>query len=483
MPIQTPNACHHLVARPGCACCTAEVRAITRRVNVDLSRRGFIAGATSSVALLGLSAYSGAKAQVPTNATLFTNARLFDGVELNTREGVSVLVADGMIADVVQGEITPPEGATVIDAAGRTLMPGLIDGHWHSMMASLPMMAMLSIDAADIHFAAAGQAERTLMRGFTTVRDMGGPSFALKRAIDGGIVAGPRIFPSGALVSQTSGHGDFRMIWELPREGGERTHSELVGASRLANGRAEVLEAVREQLMQGASHIKIVAGGGASSNYDPIDVREFLPEEIEAAVLAAGDWNTYVAAHVYTPEGIQRCLKAGVRSIEHGHLADEDTVKMIADMGAVWSLQPLNEGLSDTATSSELRISKLRILWAGTDTAYELALKHKVVTGWGTDILFDAAATEQQGKLLAYMTRWYTPAQALKLATSDNAFILNMSGPRNPYPGALGVIQKGAHADMLLVDGDPTENLDIVSDPDKNFRVIMKAGKVFKNTL
>ncbi len=478
------NRCSHIVARPGCACCSTEVRTITRRIDHDLSRRGFTAGLTASVAMLGISAYTPVQAQsAPQTVTLFTNVRLFDGLSLTTTEGVSVLVIDGIIADVVQGQLSAPDGATVIDGGGRTLMPGLIDAHWHTMLASLPISTMLTADAGDIHFAAASQAERTLMRGFTTVRDAGGPSFPLKRAIDSGTVAGPRIYPSGAMISQTSGHGDFRSLWELPRVGGTPQRAEMLGAARVADGRDAVLQATREQLMQGASQIKIVAGGGASSYYDPLDVLQFLPEEIEAAVLAAEDWGTYVLAHVYTPKGIQRCLKAGVKSIEHGQLTDEDTVKMIADKGAVWSLQPFVEELANVTNATEQRLAKTQVLWGGTDTAYLLATKHDVLTGWGSDILFDAAATEKQGAILAYLKRWYTPAQALKQATSDNAFILNLSGPRNPYPGVLGIIQKGAHADMLLVDGDPTQNLDLVSDPDTNFKVIMKAGTVYKNTL
>jgi imidazolonepropionase-like amidohydrolase len=481
--IDPVTKCSHVVARPGCACCSAEVRAITRRLNTDLSRRGFIAGTTASVALLGLSAYSGAEAQTAEGpATLFTNARLFDGMNLNTREGMSVLVQGGLIVDVVQGPITPPDGATVIDAGGRTLMPGLIDAHWHTMMAALPISSLLTQDPGDIHLSAAVQAERTLMRGFTTVRDLAGPSFALKRAIDAGSVAGPRIYPCGAMISQTSGHGDFRNLWELPGGTGNLSRAEQLGAAALADGRDAVLRATREQLMRGASQIKIVAGGGVSSAFDPLDVTEFLFEEIEAAVLAAADWGTYVCAHVYTPTGIQRCLKAGVKSIEHGQLADEDSVKMMADTGAVWSIQPFVEALASSGLTPEM-VSKARVMWDGTDTAYQLAIKHGVPTGWGSDILFDAKATEEQGKNLSYMSRWYTPAQALKQATADNAFILGMSGPRNPYPGALGVVAKGAHADMLLVDGDPTEDLSLVADPDRNFRIIMKGGEVFKNTL
>lgn len=481
---QSDPRCSHIVARPGCACCSQEIRTITHRVNADLSRRGFLSGAASAVTMLGLAAYADpAKAQEGGNpAILFQNARLFDGLEPNTREGVSVLVQDGMIADVVQGAIAAPEGATVIDAGGRTLIPGLIDAHWHAMLAATPLPVMLTAAEGDIHLMATAEARRTLMRGFTTVRDAGGPAFPLKRAIDSGIVDGPRIFPSGAMISQTSGHGDFRSIWELPGYEGKLSRADVLGAAALADGRDAVLKATREQLMLGASQVKIVAGGGASSVYDLIDVMQFLPEEIEAAVLAAADWGTYVIAHVYTAEGIKRCIRSGVRSIEHGNIADEEAVKMMADAGTVWSLQPLVQENANP-TNDPVRLAKQMIVWEGTDTAYKLAQQYKILTGFGTDVLFDAPAATRQGKVLAYMKRWYTPAQALKQATADNAAILAMSGPRNPYPGKLGVIQKGAYADMLLVEGDPTENLDLVADAETNFKIIMKAGKIYKNTL
>lgn len=474
--------CDHVVARPSCSCCTAEVRSITRRVEHDLSRRGFMGG---SAATLGLAAYAGpAAAQTGPRHVLFTNARLFDGLEPSTRPGVSLLVEGDRIAQIVQGPITPPEGTLVIDAAGRTLMPGLIDAHWHTMLAAMTVARMLTAEAGDIHLAAAGQARRTLMRGFTTVRDMGGPAFALKRAIDQGLVEGPRIYPSGAIISQTSGHGDFRNVWELPSRGGALTRAETLGAASLADGRDAVLRATREQLMLGASQIKLVAGGGVASIYDPIDVTQFLPEELEAAVRAAADWGTYVGAHVYTPTGMRRCIEAGVKSIEHGQLADEDTVRLMADHGVVWSLQPFIEELNpNTADLTPLMVSKWQAVWGGTDTAYRLAQQYRVPVAFGTDFLFDPRIAEFQGRWLAAMRRWYTPSQALKMATADNAAILRLSGARNPYPHALGVAQAGAYADLLLVQGDPTENLDLVADPDANFRLIMKGGRIYKNSL
>lgn len=480
MPFDPIPRCAHLVARPGCACCSAEVRAVTARVEAGLSRRGFLAGTTASVGLLGLEAYALEAPARDGRAVLFRNVRLFDGLGPNTRPGVSVLVVGDRIAEIAGGELAPPDGARVIEGAGRTLMPGLIDAHWHCMMASLPIARLMTMEEGDIHLAAAAQAERTLMRGFTSVRDLGGPAFPLKRAIDAGIVAGPRIWPCGAMISQTSGHADFRMLWELPG-GGAPSRAEATGMAAVADGRAAVLRATREQLMRGASQIKIAAGGGASSPYDPIDTTQFLTEEIEAAVRAAADWGTYVCAHVYTPTGIRRCLEAGVRSIEHGQLADEDAVKRMADGGAVWSLQPFVEALSSERGRTEQQLAKIRQVWEGTDAAYALAIKHGVPLGFGSDILFDAQAAEGQGANLAYLRRWFTPAQALKQATADNAFILGLSGPRNPYPGRIGVVARGAWADLLLVEGDPTENLSLVADPDANFSVIMKGGVIHKD--
>jgi imidazolonepropionase-like amidohydrolase len=488
MPFLTINKCNHVVARPSCACCTAEVRSMTSRVNRDLSRRGFVAGMTAAVTSIGLpnlalaqtSVVSGAKAP----PTLFTNVNLFDGIDLNLHRGVSVLVDGDRIVSIDTGDATAPDGATVIDGGGRTLMPGLIDVHWHTMLAALPIAVMLTADVGFIHLSASAQAERTLMRGFTTVRDLGGPAFALKRAIDSGIIAGPRIFPCGAIISQTSGHGDFRNIWEAPRQDGAFTRSEVLGASMIVDGRDAVLRATREQLMAGATQIKLAAGGGVASTLDPLDTMQFLPEEIEAAVLAAADWGTYVCAHVYMPASIQRCIKAGVKSIEHGQIADEESVMMMADNGVAWSLQPFLPELNmNVPKMGQAMLDKWKRVWDGTDNSYNLAIKHGVVTGFGCDFLFDPATADGQGAWLAALQRWYTPAQVLMQATSQNAFILNMSGARNPYAGKLGVIEKDAFADMLLVDGDPTVNVDLVTDPDTNFKIIMKGGQIYKNTL
>src|SRR5215813_8076200 len=196
--------------------------------------------------------------------------------------------------------------------------------------------AALAADVGYTNLVAGAEAMDTLLRGFTTVRDLGGPTFGLKRAIDEGILAGPRIFPSGAIVTVTSGHGDFRQLFELPRIlGGPPARMEALGASMVADSPDEVRVRVREQLMQGASQIKLTAGGGVASPHSPLDVLTFTEPELRAAVEAAENRGTYVTVHAYTPATIQRAIAAGVKCIEHGQLMDESTAKLMAERG-IW---------------------------------------------------------------------------------------------------------------------------------------------------
>jgi imidazolonepropionase-like amidohydrolase len=324
-----------------------------------------------------------------------------------------------------------------------------------------------------------------LLRGFTTIRDMGGPAFGLKRAIDEGLVAGPRIYPSGAVITITGGHGDFRALSELPRTLGKLSRVEEMGGAAVADSPDEVRKRTREQLMQGASQIKLTAGGGVASPFSPLDVVTFTEEELRAAVEAAGNWGTYVTTHAYTPESIQRSVAAGVKCIEHGHLMDEETAKLMAEKGVWLSTQPfIDEG--DEGGAAQLGPSeqaKMKQVVEGTDNVYRLAKKYHIKTAFGTDILFSASAAAQQASWLTRLTRWYTPAEVLTMATSINAELLALSGLRNPYPGKLGVVEAGALADLLLVNGDPLADLDLVADPDKNFFVIMKDGKIYKNAV
>ena len=277
-------------------------------------------------------------------ATLFQNVRIFDGRSAAISAPSNVLVKDGIIARISESPIAVDANAKVrtIAAGGRVLMPGLIDAHWHAFMAATPQMVLMTADPNYLHLLAARQAEATLMRGFTTVRDLGGPVFGLKRAIDEGVVIGPRIYPSGAFISQTSGHGDFRFAFEVPRTlGGPLSHSEVEGIAAIADSPDEVRLRSREQLRHGASQIKLMAGGGVASPYNPIKFTQYTEPEICAAVEAAENWDTYVTVHAYTPHAIRQAIAAGVKCIEHGQLIDEPTAKLLADKGIWWSLQPL----------------------------------------------------------------------------------------------------------------------------------------------
>jgi imidazolonepropionase-like amidohydrolase len=419
------------------------------------------------------------------NGIVFRNVRVFPG-DGDTLSGPhDVRVDDATITSIdAVASAAPDQGVTVIDGAGRVLMPGLIDAHWHAAFAAVSAQVAMTCDIGYLHLAAGREAGRTLMRGFTTVRDAGGPTFALKRAIDEGVVPGPRIFPSGAFISQTSGHGDFRMRHEVPRDPcSHLSHIEIMGGSTIADGVPEVLRAVREQLMLGASQIKLMAGGGLASSYDPIDVTEYTESEMHAAVEAAENWGTYVMVHAYTPRAIAQAIRAGVRCIEHGHLIDEATVELMAEHEVWWSLQPFLDDEDAIQNPNPANRARQLEVSAGTDRAYSLARKHGIRIGWGTDTLFDADLARRQGKQLAKMTRWFTPAEVLTMATSGNADLLSLSGPRHPYPGVLGRIEPGAWADILLVDGDPLADLSLLADPDQNLSVIMKDGVIHKNTL
>jgi imidazolonepropionase-like amidohydrolase len=468
-----------------CKCCTPALQLLTLRMNAGLSRRGFLTSAGGGLLATAATLPASAQQGQPT-AVLFENVRVFDGMSESLSEPANVLVVGNVIRSISGAPLKPPDGAalTRIAGGGRTLMPGLIDAHTHIMFASIPQVAVLTSDVGFINVAAVKEAGDTLMRGFTTIRDMGGPSFGLKRGIDAGLAIGPRIWPSGAFVSQTGGHGDFRLPNELPARPDDFSFSERVGAAAIADDPGTVRKRVREQLALGASQIKLMAGGGVSSFFDPLDVAQFSLEEIKAAVDAADNWGTYVAVHAYTPKAVQRSVTAGVRCIEHGNLLDDDTAKMMADKGTWWCLQPFLDDRDATpfAEGSENRRKQLT-MFAGTDTAYELAKKHKIRTAWGTDTLFDAKVAARQGAQLAKMTRWYKPWEALKMATSDNAALLEMSGLRSPYQGKLGVVQEQALADLLLVDGNPLADIGLIENPARTMMVIMKDGKLYKNTL
>jgi imidazolonepropionase-like amidohydrolase len=437
------------------------------------------------VASLPLIATATSTPAEPPPAVLFENVRIFDGTSARLSAPSNVLVVGNIIQSISTQAIAPPTGSSLthIQGGGRTLMPGLIDSHVHIALSTTGQADLLSpATTMDVLQArATAEAGNMLMRGFTSVRDMGGPMLTARPAIDKGDLPGPRIYASGAMISQTSGHGDSRLPQERSRRFfGEVSKGEQLGANYIADGRDEVLTATRENLRAGASQIKVMAGGGAASAYDPLDVTQYTLDEMKAAVEAASDWNTYVTVHAYTPRAVRRAVEAGVLCIEHGQLLDEETMKLLADKGIWLSLQVLDPA-PPTAPEST-RLKKAQVV-DGTNNAYVWARKYGVKLAWGTDFLFDPRQNAKQAADILKLKQWFTSAEILKMVTHDNALLLALSGPRNPYPGKLGVVENGALADLLLVDGDPIANVDLIGDPARNLVVIMKDGKVYKNTL
>jgi imidazolonepropionase-like amidohydrolase len=385
----------------------------------------------------------------------------------------------------------------VIDAGGRIAIPGLIDAHVHPTIA-VSLTALRDNDPNYVAARSGVEARQMLMRGFTTIRDMGGPAFGLKQAIDEGLIEGPRIFPSGAIVSQTSGHGDFRQRTAPSRRFGDAPDPlERLGYGLVADGPDEVAAAVREQLRLGATQIKLAAGGGISSAFDPIDSVQYFDSELRAAVQAAADWGTYVAVHAYTPMAIRRSVEAGVRSIEHAHLIDDATMKLIGERGVFLSPQawvfsgafspssgsPPGAAPGSPPTPTQLaQRAKSQLVSGGLDRMMQLAKKHGVRVAFGTDVFGGARIFAMESREFGARLKWFSSLEILRQATSTNGDLLALSGPRNGY-GKLGVLEAGALADLLIVDGNPLDDIRVLEEPEKNLRLIMKDGRIYKQTL
>jgi imidazolonepropionase-like amidohydrolase len=419
----------------------------------------------------------------PEGPILFTNVDVFDGVNLKLMEDVNVVVTDNKITQISSEDLAVA-GGRIIDGEGHTLMPGLTDTHVHIAFASLPQTALLVglPEYAVIH--SVGDAEGMLMRGFTSVRDMGGNTFGLKMAIDQGRVKGPRIYPSGAFLSQTAGHGDFRFPNQRsPRFGGSVPAYELAGHSYIVDGMPEVLAAARENLRHGASQIKIAAGGGYSSPADPLLGTQFTLEEMKAAVDAAKNWDTYVTMHAYHPAAINQAIDAGVKDVGHGQLLDKKTLQRMAKEGVFLSTQPFT--VCKEPQLDDFSNAKLAQVCKGTENVYKWS---KEVPGlkvtYGTDLFFVSEEDlAEQAKQMERLLPWFEPGEILKMATGNAGELLKMSGLRDPYPDAeLGVVKEGAYADLLLVKGNPLKDLGAVTDQD-NLKIIMKDGKIHKNTM
>ncbi|MEJ2476598.1 MAG: amidohydrolase family protein [Desulfobacterales bacterium] len=418
----------------------------------------------------------------PKPKTLITDARIFDGKSEQLTESMSVLVEGNQITKVAKS-IKAPADATVIDAKGRTLTPGFVAVHEH-IVGQMPFGDIFTQDTRYAAYVATQTVRDYLMNGYTTVLDVAGNTFSLKKAIDRGYVVGPRIYPSGPMISQTSGHSDHRHDSDdSALIGGTWDPMVRNGDMAVVDGVPEVLKAVRENLRRGASQIKIVVGGGTGSYADPLDVIEFTPEEIRAAVQAASDWGTYVLAHVYNSDGIRRAVDNGVKSIEHANLVDEETLRYMKKKD-VWLSPQVIVFTFIPKGYTEDQANKHRQAYAGIDNMFTLCKKIGYTKiAFGSDIITDPETLKRINDEFKFRTKWFTPAEILRQATSNGAEHLSMSGNRNPYPGKLGVIEEGAYADLLLINGNPLADIEILTKPDESLAPIMKDGKVYKNTL
>ena len=406
--------------------------------------------------------------------TLFRGGRVFDGVGEDLLEGTEVLVEGGRIVEVSD---VPIQSATagVVDLRGRTLMPGLIDAHFHALAASPDLGAVEHMPASLLAQHARANLEATLQRGFTTIRDAAGADYGLARATEAGLIAGPRLFYSGHALSQTGGHGDFRGY-----ESGPALCSCGIGArhfSTVADGVPEVRRAAREELRRGATQIKIMGSGGVSSPSDPISNLQYSEEEIRAAVWEAHSWGTYVMAHVYTPEAIRRCVEFGVRSIEHANLIDAGTAAFAAERGA-WVVPTLAtyESLARRGAAlgfPRVSLDKLGAVSEAGVASLEILRSAGVKMGFGTDLL--GAMHEDQLTEFEIRARVLPSVEILRQATSGNAELLGR-------PGELGVVAPGALADLIVVDGDPIADIGVLSGRGERIALVMKGGRSYRRT-
>jgi imidazolonepropionase-like amidohydrolase len=429
-----------------------------------------------------------AQDEAPT-LTLFTNVHIFDGVSEERLAG-NVLVEGNLIKQVSAAAISAP-GATVIDGGGGTLMPGLIEAHAHLSLHGDLFQVRNDLNWMYVGAKSGAEAGHMLMRGFTTARDAAGPTNGLRKVIDAGHVVGPRIYSAGPAISQTGGHFDIRGLNEPNYYFlGMSDPKQFMEWAYLADGVPEVQKAAREILRKGSTHIKIMAGGGVATIYDPLDGLQFTPEEIRAIVVEAEKLGTYAMAHIYTPEAITIALEAGVKCIDHGMLIDDKTMRLLKrkDAFLVPSLAVglfTPEELAFAWPTPETKAKGARII-AGMENEVILAKKHKVKIGFGTDFFGpNNAAFAMQALEFKARAKYFTPIEILRQVTSTNAAIVAMSGPMmNPYlQGPLGVIQKGAYADILIVNGNPLDDIEILGDAKNNISLIMKDGVIYKNTL
>ncbi|WP_041395638.1 metal-dependent hydrolase family protein [Photobacterium profundum] len=416
---------------------------------------------------------------------LIKNANLFNGTDEKLIQNVNVVIEDNIVIKITKDAVDESTFDKVIDANGHTVMPGLIDAHVHITLSEAPHI-LDTMTTEEIAIRSAKVAEGMLMRGFTSVRDVAGNTTGLKVSIDNGYATGPRIFPSQAAISQTSGHSDYRQNRGQKRfNNHEDSPLMKTGAFTIADGRAEVLKAVREQLFMGASQIKIMAGGGASSIFDPLDTLQYTLDELKAAVEAASDYGTYVAAHIHTTEAMKRAAEAGIMSFEHATIMDEDIAQTIKDKGIFVIPSYFTSSLiaeRKIPLGSEVLYQKTERVGKAMLRSAELIKKYEIENiCYGTDCVGSLNVHATQSSELEAIEKVFNSLTALKMVTSNCGRLFELSTYQHPYQeGKIGQLVEGAYADLLIIDGNPLEGVACVVNPETQ-KVIMKDGVFYKN--
>ena len=401
------------------------------------------------------------------------HASLLDPEAGELRPGAAVRVEGDRIVEVCEEGRAPSaaSGVPVIDAGGRTLMPGLIDAHVHAAITTLDLAALGRRGHTRIGIEAKNVLERMLLRGFTTVRDAGGLDAGIADSLRVGLIRGPRVFRSGRVLSQTGGHGDTAPVAQFPAICACQIRTSAF--SHVADGADAVRRAAREELKGGAHQIKVMAGGGVATPTDPIDMVQYTEDEIRAAVEEAAARRTYAFAHAYIPEAITRAVDAGVRSIEHGNLIDAAAARRMAEQGTflvptLVTYDQLAEFGRTLGFPSESMAKLGAVLDAGV-RAIEIAVEAGVRIGFGTDLLGETH--DAQSNEFALRAQAQKPADVLRSATVVNAELLGRVGE-------LGVVAPGACADLLLVDGDPLQDLGVLGGQGEHLDLIVRAGEI-----
>jgi imidazolonepropionase-like amidohydrolase len=405
-----------------------------------------------------------------------TNARVFDGWSEQCAEGQEIFVEGGSIREI-STKAPRPADLRVIDLGGRTVMPGLIDAHIHAYASDVDVR---KVEAAGETYRAAHAARMlgfALDCGFTTVRDVGGGDYSLSRAIEDKLIRGPRFLYAGRVLSMTGGHGDTRPMSESGYH-----HGCACGGTNffavIADGVDECIKAAREELRRGAHCIKIMASGGVASPTDPVWMNQYREDEILPVVKEATERRTYVSAHCHPPSSIRRCVECGVRVIEHGTLIDAATAELVAASGVyivptmaiIFALIELGKKLGFPPQSMD----KVQQVYGQALSGMELMRKAGVKLGFGTDLLGDTYS--HQCREFTIRREVFSPLEILRQATSVNAELLQQQGK-------LGCIAPDAQADLLVVDGDPLANIDLLAANGKHLRLIMRAGELVRNDL